>query len=420
MKILETSVFRGPNIYALFPVIRHVVDLGVLEEWPSAKLGPGFIDGLLEALPGLHEHGCSYREPGGFVRRLREDEGTWLGHVWEHMAIELQNVAGADVTFGKTRGAGAPGVYNMIYEYEQEDVGLRAAELALDLIRHMLPGELVAEDDRRADFDFDAERDAFIKFAQRRALGPSTASLVKAAKARDIPWLRLNEQSLIQLGHGRHQQRIQATITSETRYIAVELASDKEETNKILADLGLPLPKQRLVYSEDEAGRAARRMGFPVVVKPLNGNHGRGITIGLTDEEGVKAAYGTARDANKGGGRGVLIEAFIQGFDHRMLVVDGKLVAVSKRVPGRVIGDGVKTIAELVDEVNSDPRRGVGHEKVLTRIEMDRQAQRAHWRIRLPALDGEYLDRRHGHRRDRHRASRQPRNGGARGPRHRA
>jgi cyanophycin synthetase len=345
MKILETSVFRGPNIYALFPVIRHVVDLGVLEDWPSAKLGSGFIDGLLEALPGLHEHGCSYREPGGFVRRLREDEGTWLGHVWEHMAIELQNVAGADVTFGKTRGAGAPGVYNMIYEYEQEDVGLRAAELALDLIRNQLPGDLVAEDDRRADFDFDTERDDFIKFAQRRALGPSTASLVKAAKARDIPWLRLNEQSLIQLGHGRHQQRIQATITSETRYIAVELASDKEETNKILADLGLPLPKQRLVYSEDEAGRAARRMGFPVVVKPLNGNHGRGITIGLTDEEGVKAAYGTARDANKGGGRGVLIEAFIQGFDHRMLVVDGKLVAVSKRVPGRVVGDGVKTIA---------------------------------------------------------------------------
>ncbi len=381
MKILETSVFRGPNIYALFPVIRHVVDLGELEKWPSAKLGEAFVDGLLEALPGLHEHGCSYREPGGFVRRLREDEGTWLGHVWEHMAIELQNVAGADVTFGKTRGAGAPGVYNMIYEFEQEDVGLRAAELAIDLIRHLLPADLVtgdpvAEDNRRDDFDFDAERDAFIKFAQRRALGPSTASLVKAARARDIPWLRLNEQSLIQLGHGRNQQRIQATITSETRYIAVELASDKEETNKILADLGLPLPKQRLVYKEEEAARAARRMGFPVVVKPLNGNHGRGITVGLTDEAGVAAAYGVARDDNKGGGRGVLIEAFIQGFDHRMLVVGGKLVAVSKRVPGRVIGDGVKTIAALIEEVNSDPRRGLGHEKVLTRIEIDRQALR--------------------------------------------
>ena len=376
MKIIETSVFRGPNIYALFPVIRHVVDLGVLEDWPSAKLGDGFIDGLLEALPGLHDHGCSYGEPGGFVRRLREDGGTWLGHVWEHMAIELQNVAGAEVTFGKTRGAGAPGVYNMIYEFEQEEVGLRAAELAIDLIRHLLPDNLVAEGDRREDFDFDAERDAFIKFAQRRALGPSTASLVKAARARDIPWLRLNEQSLIQLGHGRHQKRIQATITSDTRYIAVELASDKEETNRILADLGLPLPKQRLIYSEEEAARAARRVGFPVVVKPLNGNHGRGITVGLTDEEGVMAAYGVARDANKGGGQGVLIEAFIHGFDHRMLVVGDNLVAVSKRIPGRVIGDGVKTIAELVDEVNSDPRRGVGHEKVLTRIEIDRQARR--------------------------------------------
>ncbi|MEE8455901.1 MAG: cyanophycin synthetase, partial [Limibaculum sp.] len=163
---------------------------------------------------------------------------------------------------------------------------------------------------------------------------------------------------------------------SDTRYIAVEIASDKEETNRILADLGLPLPKQRLVYSEEEAARMARRVGFPVVVKPLNGNHGRGITVGLADEAGVMAAYDVARDANKGGGQGVLIEAFIHGFDHRMLVVGDKLVAVSKRIPGRVIGDGVKTIAELVDEVNSDPRRGVGHEKVLTRIEIDRQARR--------------------------------------------
>lgn len=375
MKILETSVFRGPNIYALFPVIRHVVDLGHLEEWPSAKI-PGFVDGLLEALPGLHEHGCSYREPGGFVRRLNEDDGTWLGHVWEHMAIELQNVAGADVTFGKTRGAGEHGVYNMIYEFEQEDVGLRAAELALELIRQLLPADLVDEGRRRDDFDWATERDAFIKFAQRRQLGPSTASLVRAAKERDIPWLRLNEHSLIQFGHGRHQKRIQATITSETRYIATELASDKEETNKILADLGLPLPAQRLTYSADEAAKAAARIGFPVVVKPLNANHGRGITIGLMDEDGVRAAYSVARDANKGGGRGVLIEDFIQGYDHRMLVVDGKLIAVSKRVPGRVIGNGRSTIAELVEEVNADPRRGVGHEKVLTRIEIDRQAIR--------------------------------------------
>lgn len=249
MKILETTVFRGPNIYALFPVIRHQVDIGVLEDWPTAKLGTAFIDPLLETLPGLHEHGCSYGEPGGFVRRLREDEGTWMGHVWEHLAIELQNVAGAEVTFGKTRGSGELGQYNMVYEFEQEQVGLQAGELAINLIRSLLPQDLVDPGERAPDFDFATERDNFIRSAQRRALGPSTASLVKAGRDRDVPWLRLNDYSLIQLGHGRYQKRIQATITSETHYIAVDLASDKEATNKILADLGLPVPRQRMVYN---------------------------------------------------------------------------------------------------------------------------------------------------------------------------
>ncbi len=373
MKILETSVFRGPNIYALFPVIRHKLDIGVLEEWPTGRLGPEFVDPLLEALPGLHDHGCSYSVPGGFVRRLREDEGTWMGHVWEHVAIELQNVAGADVTFGKTRGAGETGVYNMIYEYEEEQVGLKAGKLAIQLLRHLLPDNLVDEDERVEGFDFDAERDAFIRAAQRRALGPSTASLVKAGRERDVPWLRLNEYSLIQLGHGRYQKRIQATITSETNYIAVELASDKEETNRILADLGLPVPKQQVVYDSDNAVRAAKRIGYPVVIKPMNANHGRGISVGLEDDETVAAAFDFALENNRNS-RGVIVESFIQGLDHRMLVVNGALVAVSKRVPGHVVGDGKQTVEQLIDEVNSDPRRGVGHEKVLTRIELDNKA----------------------------------------------
>lgn len=374
MKILETSIFRGPNIYALFPVIRHVVDIGILEDWPTVKLGTDFVEGLLTALPGLHEHGCSYGEPGGFVRRMREDEGTWIAHVWEHVAIELQNVAGADVTFGKTRGAGDVGVYNMVFEFEEERVGRRAGELALDLIRSLLPKELVSEDDKTDGFNFEEERDDFIRFAQRRALGPSTASLVKAAEERDIPWIRLNEYSLIQLGHGRYQKRIQATITSETNYISVELASDKDETNSILADLGLPVPRQRLVRSRRDAVRAAERIGYPVVVKPLNGNHGRGISIGLTDRESVAEGFDLALEENRGS-RTVIIESYIEGLDHRMLVIDNKLVAVSKRVPGHVVGDGKQTIEALIDEVNSDPRRGVGHEKVLTRIELDSKAQ---------------------------------------------
>lgn len=374
MKILETSVFRGPNIYALFPVIKHVVDIGVLEDWPTAKIGTPFIDALLEALPGLHEHGCSYGEPGGFVRRLREDEGTWIAHVWEHVAIELQNVAGADVTFGKTRGAGEHGVYNMVFEYEEERVGRRAGQLAIDLIRHLLPDELVEEGERDEDFDFPEERDAFIRFAQRRALGPSTASLVKAAEDRDIPWIRLNEYSLIQLGHGRYQKRIQATITSETNYISVELASDKDETNSILADLGLPVPRQRLVRSRRDAVRAAERIGYPVVTKPLNGNHGRGISIGLTSRESVAEGFDVALEENRSS-RTVIVESYIRGLDHRMLVVDNKLVAVSKRVPGHVVGDGKSTVEQLIDVVNSDPRRGVGHEKVLTRLELDETAE---------------------------------------------
>jgi cyanophycin synthetase len=373
MKILETSVFRGPNIYALFPVIRHKVDIGVLENWPTGKLGAKFVDPLLEALPGLHEHGCSYGKPGGFVRRLREDDGTWMGHVWEHVAIELQNVAGAEVTFGKTRGVGETGVYNMIYQYEEEQVGLQAGKLAIDLLRHLLPDELVEADERTDDFNFDDERDNFIRAAQRRALGPSTASLVKAGRERDIPWLRLNEYSLIQLGHGRYQKRIQATITSQTHYISVELASDKEATNQMLADLGLPVPQQRLVYDPKNAVRAAERIGYPVVVKPLNANHGRGISVGMENPDDVAAAFELAQENNRGS-RGVIIEGFIQGLDHRMLVVNGALVAVSKRVPGHVVGDGKQTVEQLVEEVNSDPRRGVGHEKVLTRLELDAKA----------------------------------------------
>ena len=374
MRILEKSVYLGPNLYALFPVIRLTVDLGQLEQWPSAKLGPEFTSALLEALPGLQEHGCSYGEPGGFVRRLTEGEGTWLGHVLEHVAIELQNTAGADVTFGKTRGNGSPGEYDVVYEYVQEDVGLAAGRLALDLLHQLLPADLLPARLRSSagDFDFARERDAFIRYAQRRALGPSTASLVKAAEERDIPWQRLNRYSLVQFGHGRYGKRIQATVTSETRNIAVEIASDKEETHDLLSDLGLPVPGQRLVYSEREALRAAERVGFPVVVKPLNANHGRGVSIDLDDAGAVRVAFAQAREHS----RGVLVESFIRGLDHRLLVVDGRLIAASKRVPGHVVGDGSSTVEQLVEEVNRDPRRGIGHEKVLTRLEFDHQAMR--------------------------------------------
>jgi cyanophycin synthetase len=376
MKILATNVYVGPSLYAHFPVIRHQVDIGVLEDWPSVKLGPGFIDGLIAALPGLAEHSCSYSEAGGFLRRLREEEGTWMAHIWEHAAIELQNMAGSDVSFGKTRGMGPNGHYNMVFEYKQRDVGLEAARIARQLLMSLLPerirDELESEID--VDFHFEQERDDFIRFAQRKELGPSTASLVKAAAEREIPFLRLNKYSLVQFGHGRFQQRIQATITSKTPHIAVEISCDKEDTHNLLRDLGLPVPQQRLVYSESEAVRAARTMGYPVVVKPLDANHGRGVSINLVEDEQVQTAYGVARENARG--RSVLVESFIEGMDHRMLVVNNELVAVAKRVPGHVVGDGKTTIAELVDVVNEDPRRGLGHEKVLTRLELDHQAER--------------------------------------------
>ena len=378
MKILERNVYVGPSLYAHFPVIKLVLDLGALEAWPTGRLGPVYVDALVAALPGLQDHGCSYGVAGGFIRRMRGDtedveqqQGTWLGHVFEHVAIELQNIAGEDVSFGKTRSVdGQPGVYTVVYEYAQRDEGIEAGELAIRLLCSLLPVDIRPDGSVPEDWNWATARTEYIRYAQRRALGPSTASLVKAADERNIPWLRLNEQSLIQLGHGKLQQRIQATVTGRTSYIAVELAQDKEETNKILANCGLPVPRQELVRSAERAVRAAERLGYPVVTKPFNGNHGRGISIGLKNADEVRVGFASAAEHSSS----VIVESFLSGEDHRLLVVNGELIAATLRTPGRVIGDGVHSVRALVDIVNEDPRRGVGHEKVMTRIELDAQA----------------------------------------------
>ncbi|WP_371194005.1 cyanophycin synthetase [Glaciecola sp. SC05] len=376
MKILSKNVYVGPNVYANFPVICYQIDIGELENWPSVKLGQAFIDGLVNAIPSLQKHGCSYGEEGGFLRRLREDEGTWIGHIWEHVALELQNMAGSAVTFGRTRSLEDKGCYYVVYQYHQRDVGLEAGSLGLRLLTHLMPANVQELSGAKVeeDFDFTQELTDFIKMAQRKEFGPSTASLVAAAEDRDIPWLRLNNYSLVQFGHGKYQQRIQATITSETKHIAVEISCDKEDTHNLLNDLGLPVPQQAMVYSDRQAVRSAQRIGFPVVLKPLNANHGRGVSINLTTDEEVATAFAEAQ--KHGTSRAVLVESFITGYDHRMLVVNNELVAVAKRVPGHVVGDGIHSIKQLVDIVNQDPRRGVGHEKVLTRLELDTQAQR--------------------------------------------
>ena len=365
--IRERRVYRGPNYYAYEPAVHLVVDIGGLEDAPTDTL-PGFTELLLAVLPGLRDHQCSRGRDGGFVERM--EEGTWAGHVTEHVALELQRTAGHEITRGKTRSTGERGVYNVIYGYLDETVATLAGTLAVELVNNLVSrSDQKPASDFDSGFDFRAEHEAFLRTSQRVAFGPSTQAILEEAIARDIPWQRLNSASLVQLGHGVHQQRIRATMTSKTGSLAVDIASDKELTNRLLAAAGLPVPASEVVRRSEDAVRVARRIGFPVVVKPLDGNHGRGVAINLTTDDEVRAAFSVAYDESRRGD--VLVEAFITGRDYRVLVVGGNMVAIAERMPAHVIGDGRQTVTELVDEANADPRRGVGHEKVLTRISVN-------------------------------------------------
>ena len=365
LRILETRILRGPNYWAREPVIRMLVDLGVLEEFPSSKI-PDFTDTLVELMPTLEDHACSLGRRGGFVSRLRD--GTWMGHVAEHIALEFQNLAGTDVRHGKTRSAGPKGQYNCIFEFREEQVGIEAGRMAVGLVNY-----LVAPTDPAHLFDFAVELERLISLAERRAFGPSTQALIDEAVSRDIPFIRLDRHSLVQFGHGVHQQRIRATMTSRTSAIGVDVASDKSLTNRLLDSAGLPVPKSAVVESDEEAITAARRLGFPCVVKPLDGNHGRGVHLDLRDEESVRAAYAGALAQSRS--RDVIVETYVTGNDYRCLVIGGKLAAVAERVPASVTGDGERTVRQLVELANADPRRGIGHEKVLTRIRLDAAAE---------------------------------------------
>jgi len=365
LQILESRVLRGPNYWSPKPVIRMLVDLGDLERWPSNTI-PHFADALVGMLPTLDDHACSLGRRGGFVSRLRD--GTWMGHVAEHVALELQNLAGTEARHGKTRSAGAAGRYHVIYEYREEQVGLEAGRMAVHLVNHLVdPG------DPEFAFDLEAEMERLIRLAERLAFGPSTLALVDEAIARDIPILRLDRHSLVQLGQGVHQQRIRATMTSKTSGIAVDIASDKSLTNQLLSAAGLPVPRAEVVDTADEAVAAAERLGYPVVVKPLDGNHGRGVGLNLRDADAVRDHFGEAKRQSRAGD--VVVESFINGHDYRVLVVGGKLAAAAQRVPASVTGDGEHSIRQLVEIANRDPRRGIGHEKVLTRITVDGAAE---------------------------------------------
>jgi cyanophycin synthetase len=362
MRILKTQTLRGPNYWS----IRHQklvivrLDLEDLAERPSNEI-PGFYEGLTEALPSLIEHFCSPGCRGGFLSRVRE--GTMMGHIMEHVALELQTLAGMPVGFGRTRETATPGVYQVVVEYMDEQSGRYATRAAFRLCQSIVETGHYPLEELEQDL-----RDLQNLGAQA-ALGPSTESIVKEAEVRDIPWMQLGSRAMIQLGHGAYQKRVQATLSNFTGILGVELASDKEGTKKILQDAGVPVPRGAVIYYLDELEQAIADVGgYPIVIKPLDGNHGRGITINIDSWELAEGAYDAAKEVSKA----VIVERYYAGQDHRVLVINHKVVAVAERVPAHVIGDGKSTISELVDETNRDPRRGEGHDNILTRIEIDR------------------------------------------------
>ncbi len=364
MKLIATSVYVGPNIFSKLPLVRATLDLGGFAARPVSDYRDRLEGPLAAALPGL----AAYRPDDGvaFLDGLGGASGYGLGDVVAQTALHLQKLVSSPPDIARAEKTGEEGVEDVLVGYLTRQIGLEAVDLA-----RLMTLELI-DPSRDGKFDMLGEIEDFVAFATRRSLGPSALALVKAAEARGIPWIRLNDDSLIQLGQGRHQKRIEAALTSQTSNIAVEIAKDKEFSARLLYDLGLPTPEQRYARDADAAVRAAERIGYPVVVKPVDGNHGRGVSINLGTEDDVLDAYDKAADE----GSGVLVEKMIPGADHRLLVVDGKLIAAAKRVPAHVVGDGKRTIEELVEEENKDPRRGVGHENMLTRIELDARAKR--------------------------------------------
>ncbi|MBD2599846.1 cyanophycin synthetase [Microcystis viridis] len=366
MKILRTQTLRGPNYWSIRrdKLIVMRLDLEDLAEKPSNEI-PGFYEGLIDVLPSLVEHYCSPGYRGGFFERVRT--GTYMGHIIEHIALELQELAGTPVGFGRTRSTSTPGVYNVVFEYVDEQAGRYAGRAAVRLCQSIVdtgtyPKEELAQD--LADL-----RD----LCNNASLGPSTETIVKEAQARNIPWLLLSARAMVQLGYGVHQKRIQATLSSFSGILAVELACDKEGTKTILKDGGIPVPRGTVIQYLDELSAAIEEVGgFPIVIKPLDGNHGRGISIDVKTQQEAEEAYDLASAASKT--RSVIVERYYKGSDHRILVINGKVAAVAERIPAHVVGDGRSTIEELIEITNQDPNRGDGHANVLTKITIDKTA----------------------------------------------
>lgn len=356
MKVERVTYLAGRNIYSHSPVLRLLLDLGKWAGKTTADF-PDLEEKLFSLLPGLGSHHCSLAYPGGF--RTRVQEGTYLGHVLEHVILELQTAAGSPVVYGRTRETRRPGVYEIVVECRCEEGGREAVRLALELLQGLL-GEKTLP-------DLAAGLARLRRVMDRHRLGPSTAAIAEAARKRGIPVQRLNDGSLLQLGYGRYQQRVQATITAGTGCIGVDIACDKTLTKELLARAGIPVPPGVLVQTEEEALEAAAELGYPVVIKPDNGNQGKGVSLNLTSPEEIREACALAKEYSPR----LLVEKQIPGRHYRVLVVGDKVVAAAERIPASVVGDGSHTIAQLIEITNRDPRRGEGHEKPLTKITVD-------------------------------------------------
>jgi cyanophycin synthetase len=357
MKILEIKALRGPNYWSVRrgKLIQMMIDLEDMEQRPTNKV-VGFRENLEKLLPSLYEHRCSENKPGGFFERV--DEGTWMGHVMEHIALEIQTLAGMDMGFGRTRGTGKEGEYYVVFNYMEEAVGIFAAKAAFNICEALIEGRA---------YDLHTDIQTMRELREETRLGPSTGCIVEEAARRGIPFIRLNKSSLVQLGFGVNQQRIRATIAGTTSCIAVDIAGDKDDTKNLLEAAEIPVPKGSLIRSEDGLKDAIDKIGYPVVLKPLNGNHGKGATTNIVNYEQAL----TALDAAQKYGRTVIVEKFITGFDFRLLCINYKFVCAALRTPAAVTGDGEHSIQWLIDETNKDERRGYGHEKVLTQITAD-------------------------------------------------
>ncbi len=358
MKILKIQALRGPNIWSINrkKLIQMRLDLEELEQRPTDKI-EGFRERLEAMFPTMYEHRCSEGRAGGFFYRV--EQGTWMGHVIEHIALEIQTLAGMDTGFGRTRETKTPGIYNVVFSYMEENVGMYAAEASVRMADALVNGSA---------YDVSADIQKMREIREDVRLGPSTGSLVDEAVSRDIPWIRLGTNSLVQLGYGVNQVRFQATITQNTSNIAVDIACNKEDTKRLLDMAAIPVAKGDICMDEEELRKTIERIGYPIVIKPLDGNHGKGASINVNQwEVAVEGLYHAKKYSRR-----VIVEKFITGYDFRILVINNQVVAAAQRVPAHVRGDGIHTVEKLIEIENQDPRRGYGHENVLTEISVDR------------------------------------------------